>query len=149
MAPTRSFRAPAANDHGWVYAPVQTDKTGASIAELKREFAEFLSTAPARDDELARIKLDAVRSLPGQFETSGAVLGSLLSSNRFGRPLNYPETLPDKYDALTIDDANAAAREVINADKLIWVIIGDAEKIRAEVEAAGIGSVEVRAMTDL
>ena len=145
-----TFLQGARGQRPWmVYAPVQTDKTGASIAELKREFAEFLSTAPARDDELARIKLDAVRSLPGQFETSGAVLGSLLSSNRFGRPLNYPETLPDKYDALTIDDANAAAREVINADKLIWVIIGDAEKIRAEVEAAGIGSVEVRAMTDL
>ena len=132
-----------------VYAPVQTDKTGASIAELMNELNAFITTTPARDDELDRIKLDNVRSLPGQYETSGAVLGSLLSSNRFDRPLNYPETLPEKYRTLSIDDANAAAREIINPDKLIWVIIGDAEKIRGEVEAAGIGSVEVRAMTDL
>lgn len=132
-----------------VYAPVQTDKTGPSIAELKKELNAFITTIPARDDELDRIKLDNVRSLPGKFETSGAVLGSLLSSNRFDRPLNYPQTLPEKYRVLNIDDANAAAREIINPDKLIWVIIGDAEKIRSEVEAAGIGPVDVRAMTDL
>ena len=132
-----------------VYAPVQTDKTGASILELKKELNAFLSTAPAREDELQRVKYDNVRSLPGQYETSGAVLGSLLSSSRFDRPLNYPETLPAKYDALSVADANAAAKGVINPDKLIWVIIGDAEKIRAEVEAAGIGAVEVRAMSDL
>ncbi len=132
-----------------VYAPVQTDQTGPSIAELMRELNAFITTAPARDDELERIKLDNVRSLPGQYETSGAVLGSLLASSRFDRPLNYPETLPEKYRTLSIDDANAAAREIINPDKLIWVIIGDAEKIRAEVEAAGIGPVEVRAMKDL
>ena len=132
-----------------VYAPVQTDKTGASIAELKRELSAFLSSAPARSDELQRVKFDNVRSLPGQFETSGAVMGSLLSSSRFNRPLNYPETLPEKYDALTVAEANAAAREVIKADRLIWVIIGDAAKIRDEVEAAGIGAVEIRSINDL
>lgn len=132
-----------------VYAPVQTDRTGDSIAELKRELNGFLNTAPAREDELARIKLDNVRSLPGQFETSGAVLGSLLSSSRFDRPLNYPETLPAKYEALSLSDVNAAAGEVINPDKLIWVIIGDAEKIRAEVEAADIGPIEVQPMNSL
>ncbi len=145
-----TFLQSARGQRPWlVYAPVQTDKTGPSIGELKKELNAYLSSAPARDDELTRVKLDAVRSLPGQYETSGAVLGSLLSSNRFDRPLNYPETLPEKYRTLSVDDTNAAAREVINPDKLIWVIIGDAEKIRAEVEAADIGPIEVMAMTDL
>jgi predicted Zn-dependent peptidase len=145
-----TFLQSARGQRPWlVYAPVQTDKTGASIAELKREFAAFLSSAPARANELERVKLDNVRSLPGQYETSGAVLGSLLSSSRFDRPLNYPETLPEKYEALTLSETNAAAREVINADKLIWLIIGDAEKIRAEVEAAGVGAVEVRSVNEL
>ena len=145
-----TFFQSARGQRPWlVYAPVQTDKTGASIAELKKELKGFLSTAPATADELQRVKLDNVRSLPGQFETSGAVLGSVLSSLRFGRPLNYPETLPGKYGALSTADANAAAREVIHPDQLIWVIIGDAAKIRAEVEAAGIGQVEVRSINDL
>ena len=132
-----------------VFAPVQTDKTGASLAELKKEFAGYLGDNPATADELNRVVLDNVRSLPGQYETSGAVLASLLSSDRFGRPLNYPETLPEKYRTLSTDDIEAAAAGVLAPESLVWVIIGDAEKIRAEVEAAGIGPVEVRAMSDL
>ncbi len=132
-----------------VYAPVQTDKTGASLAEIKKEFAAYLGDKPATADELNRVILDNVRSLPGQYETAGAVLGSLLSSNRYGRPLNYPETLPEKYRELSTADIEAAAREVLAADSLVWVIIGDAEKVREDVETAGIGPVEVRSMTDL
>ena len=132
-----------------VFAPVQTDKTGASLAEIKKEFAAYLGDNPATADELNRVVLDNVRSLPGQYETAGAVLGSLLSSSRYGRPLNYPETLPEKYRTLSPSEIAAAADEVLAPDSLVWVIIGDAEKIRAEVEAAGVGPVEVRAMSDL
>ena len=132
-----------------LFAPVQTDKTGASIGEAKREFADYLNDRPATAEELERVKLDNVRSLPGQFETSNAVMGSLLSSNRYGRPLNYPETLPEQYRSLSIGDVHSAASDVVRADQMIWLIIGDAEKIRAEVEAAGIGPVEVRGLSDL
>ncbi|MEO1251991.1 MAG: pitrilysin family protein [Pseudomonadota bacterium] len=129
-----------------IFAPVQTDKTGASLAELKTEMASYLNGEPATADELGKVVLDNVRSLPGQYETAGAVLGSLLSSNRFGRPFNYPETLPEKYRALSTAEVAAAAREVVKPGSIVWVIIGDAEKIRAEVEAAGIGPVEVQDM---
>ncbi|MEO0674814.1 MAG: insulinase family protein, partial [Pseudomonadota bacterium] len=130
-------------------APVQTDKTGASIAEIKKEFADFFGDRPASAEELERVKLDNVRSLPGQFETSGSVLGSLLSSARFNRPTNYPATLPEKYRALDVPQISEAAAQVLRPDQLIWVIIGDAEKIEDEIRAAGIGTVEVKALTDL
>ncbi|MEM8770203.1 MAG: pitrilysin family protein [Pseudomonadota bacterium] len=132
-----------------VLAPVQTDQTGPSLAEIKKEFAAYMGDKPATSEELERVKLDNIRSLPGQYETSGAVLGSLLSSDRYGRPLNYPETLPEKYRSLSPADIAAAADQVLSPDNMVWVIIGDAEKIRAEVEAAGIGPVEVRSLSDL
>lgn len=93
--------------------------------------------------------LDNVRSLPGQFETAGAVLGSMLASHTYGRSFDYPETLPSAYRSLTPEDVAAAADQVLAPDRMVWVIIGDAEKIRAEVEAAGVGPVEVRAMSSL
>ena len=99
--------------------------------------------------ELERARLDEVRSLPGQFETAGSVLGSLLSSSRFNRQYNYPETLVEKYNGLTLDDLNEAAAQVIHPDKLTWLIIGDAEKIKAEVEAADLGPVSVQSMNSL
>ncbi len=132
-----------------VLAPVQTDKTGASIAEIKQEFAEFFGDNPATPEELDRVKLDNVRSLPGQFETSDAVMGSLLASDRFSRPFNYPTTLPAKYDELDVAVIAAAASEVLRPDQLTWVIIGDAAKIEAEIRDAGLGEVEVRALSDL
>ncbi|MDC8832233.1 M16 family metallopeptidase [Alteromonas gilva] len=132
-----------------VYAPVQTDKTGPSLVELKKELIGYLGDKPPMQDELERARLDEVRSLPGQFETAGSVLGSLLSSSRFNRQYTYPETLVEKYNSLTLDDLNAAAAEVIHPDKLTWLIIGDAEKIKAEVEAAGLGPVSVQSMSSL
>ncbi|MEL7202433.1 MAG: hypothetical protein AAGK25_12660, partial [Pseudomonadota bacterium] len=80
---------------------------------------------------------------------SGAVLGSLLSSARFNRPTNYPATLPEKYSALDVPQISEAAAQVLRPDQLIWVIIGDASKIEEEIRNAGIGEVEVKALTDL
>ena len=132
-----------------VLAPVQTDKTGPSIAEIKKEFAAISGDKPPSDQELGRVVLDNIRSLPGQFETSNAVLNSLLSSERFGRPYNYPTTLATKYRDLDTDDIKAAAGQVLRPDQMVWVIIGDAAKIEAEVRAAGIGTVEVRDLSEL
>ncbi|MFC3123361.1 M16 family metallopeptidase [Agaribacter flavus] len=131
-----------------VYAPVQTDKTGASLNELLKELNAYTSDKPPTEIELNRARLDRVRSLPGQYETSGAVLRSLLSSNRFGREYDYPTSLVEKYNALTLEDLENAAAQLLYPDKLTWVIIGDAEKIKQEVEAA-VGKVTVKSMDDL
>jgi predicted Zn-dependent peptidase len=132
-----------------VYAPVQTDKTGASLQELVKELNAYTSDKPPTQPELTRVVLDKVRSLPGQFETSSSVLSSLLSSDRFDRELNYPESLPAKFQALSLDDLGQVADQVLHPSKLTWVIIGDASKIKAEVEAAGIGEVTVKSMNEL
>ncbi len=132
-----------------VYAPVQTDKTGASLLELKKELNGYLGDKPPTELELERARLDQVRSLPGQFETAGSVLSSLLSSSRFNRDYDYPESLVEKYNSLSLDDLNDAAKQVVQPDKLTWLIIGDAEKIKAEVEAANIGPVSVQSMSSL
>ena len=53
------------------YAPVQTDKTAPSMAELRREMVEIRSTRPPEDDELARVMDEQTLSLPGSWETAG------------------------------------------------------------------------------
>ena len=132
-----------------VYAPVQTDKTGPSLLELKKELNAYLGEKPPMANELERARLDEVRSLPGQFETANAVLYSLLSSERFNRQYSYPESLVEKYNSLSLDDLSNAAKEVLHPEKLTWIIIGDAEKIKAEVEAAQLGPVSVQSMNSL
>jgi len=138
-----TFMQGATGQRPWlVYAPVQTDKTKESIQELLKELTTFKSTEPATADELNRVVLNNVRSLPGSFETSNNVLGSLTSSARYGRPWNYPATLKEQYEELSLGDVTAAAGEVIHPESLIWVIVGDREQIEAGVRSLNLGPIE-------
>ncbi|WP_411817077.1 M16 family metallopeptidase [Hyphococcus sp. DH-69] len=132
-----------------VYAPVQTDKTKESLQELLSELNAYKGEKPASAPELERTVLNNVRSLPGSYETSGDVLGSLTASQRYGRPWNYPATVKDKYEALSIADITAAADEVIHPESLIWVIVGDYEKIEDGIRSLNLGEIEVKKASEL
>jgi zinc protease len=132
-----------------VYAPVQTDKTKESIAELLKEMSAYKTTRPATAAELKRTIELNTRSLPGSYETSGDLLGALLSSNRFGRPWNYPATLKAQYEALTLDHIKAAAAETVHPESLVWIIVGDRARIEAGVASLGLGPIEVKSISDL
>ncbi len=132
-----------------VYAPVQTDKTTDSVKELMKELNAYKGERPPTEEELSRVVLDRIRSLPGQYETSGSVLGSMLSSSRFDRALNYPESLPEKYQSLSIEELKEAAAQVLHPEKLTWLIIGDASQIKEGLESAGVGKITVQDMSSL
>jgi len=132
-----------------VYAPVQTDKTKESLQELIKELNAYKTTQPATADELRRAVLNNTRSLPGSFETAGDVLGSLISSARYNRSWNYPATLKDKYEALDEAAIATAADEVVHPESLVWLIVGDREKIEAGIRSLNLGEVEVKDMNNL
>jgi zinc protease len=126
-----------------VYAPVQTDRTGDSLKELVRELNAIKADEPIQPDEMARVIAGSMRELPGRFQTINAVLGSLITSARYGRPLDYAATLTERFEALSLSDLQAAADEVIMPDSLTWLIVGDLSAIREQVEAADVGPIEI------
>ncbi len=126
-----------------VYAPVQSNKTAPSIAELIRELEAYVGKKPMTNKELDRVLKNRVHSLPGQYQTKGSLLGAMLENARFGRPDDYVATLSERYRALDLDAARAAAREVVKPDQLIWLVVGDRAAIQPEVEKLGLGPVEV------
>ena len=126
-----------------VYAPVQTDQTGPSLAELIRELETIKTTRPVTAEEMDRVIAGSTRELPGRFETAGAVLGSLVSSSRFGRPLDYAARLTESYQALRLQDLQAAAVDVVQPDSLTWIVVGDLAMIRDQVEALNIATIEI------
>jgi zinc protease len=139
-----TFMQDARGQRPWLaYAPVQTDKTADSIKELTREFDEFLGTRPATQDELNKSVRNNVNSLPGQFETAGAVMGALLSNDRFGRPDDYVSTLKSRYEAVNLEGIQGAAEQVMHPDKLTWLIVGDRTQIEQQVRELGLGEVRV------
>jgi zinc protease len=123
-------------------APVQTDRTGDSLAELVRELTEVKATRPITQEEMDRAIAGLTLTLPGQFETSAAVLNSLQNSQRYGRPLDYAGTLTQRYGALTLNDVESAT-EIVHPEALTWVVVGDLAQIRGQVEALGIAPIEI------
>ncbi|HEV7490531.1 MAG TPA: insulinase family protein, partial [Rhodanobacteraceae bacterium] len=126
-----------------LYAPVQTDKTAESAAELLRESKEVIGPRPLTGEEIEKIKLDDVRSMPGHYQTVGAVLGAMNSIVVYDRPDDYVQTLKSHIEALTDPAVQAAANEIIKPDALTWVIVGDLKRIEKPVRALNIGDVKV------
>ena len=126
-----------------VYAPVQTDKTIPSIQEIIREYDEYLSSNPAKDEELEAIVKDLSLGLIGDYETFGALMSGLSGIVSQGRDDNYIDTLPTKYRSMTIDDINSAAKRYLDPSIWTWVIIGDLSKIEEGIEELNLGKIEV------
>ncbi|SER48522.1 M16 family metallopeptidase [Sphingobium sp. YR768] len=130
-----------------VYAPVQTDKTGESIVTLRKDISEYLTSKGTTEAERNQIINGQILSLPGSFETSSDLLGAMMRNSLIGRPDDYYETLPKVYRAMTAAEMDKAAREAINPDRLIWVVVGDAKLVRPQLDAVGL-PVEMGTLAD-
>jgi len=124
-------------------APVQTDKTKDSLAEMNKEFRGITGDRPVSAEELVRIQLNETLSLPGSRETSDEVGQSVLELVQFGWPDDYYGTMAGKIRALNTGNLNDAAKELIHPDKIIWVVVGDRAKIEAGVREVGLGEVRL------
>jgi len=121
-----------------VYAPVQTDQTGPSIRELQGEMTRYLGAKGTTPEETALATQGSARELPGAFETSGAVLDGIAKIETYKRPDNYYATLPARYRAMTPADLDAAARKIIDPSRIVWVVVGDAAKVRPQLDGLGL-----------
>ncbi len=120
------------------YAPVQADKTGPSLLAMQGQMTDFLGDKNVTQEERDRVVNGAIMELPGSYEASSAVLGQMQNDAKFGRPFDYAEGTAGRYSALTKEDLDAALRGVVNPNQLVWIIVGDAEVIRPQLEGIGM-----------
>jgi len=126
-----------------VSAPVQTDKTVDSIQEIIREYDEYLSSNPAKNEELEAIVNDLSLGLIGDFETFGSLMSGLSGIVSFDREDDFLDNLPAKYRSMTIDDINTAAERYIDPSIWTWVIVGDLSKIEQGIRELDLGEIEI------
>ncbi|WP_049620756.1 M16 family metallopeptidase [Frateuria defendens] len=125
------------------YAPVQTDKTAPSAAEVLKEARAVIGEKPLTEAEIAKIKDQRIRALPGSFETTSAVLAAVNGIVLYDRPDDYVQTLKARLEGVGQPAAEAAIREIVKPDAMTWVIVGDLKQIEAPVRALKLGTVEV------
>ena len=126
-----------------VSAPVQTDKTVDSIQEIIREYDEYLSSNPAKNEELEAIVNDLSLGLIGDFETFGSLMSGLSGIVSFDREDDFLDNLPAKYRSMNIDDINTAAERYIDPSIWTWVIVGDLSKIEQGIRELDLGEIEI------
>ena len=126
-----------------VSAPVQTDKTVDSIQEIIREYDEYLSSNPAKNEELEAIVNDLSLGHIGDFETFGSLMSGLSGIVSFDREDDFLDNLPAKYRSMTIDDINTAAERYIDPSIWTWVIVGDLSKIEQGIRELDLGEIEI------
>ena len=124
-----------------VFAPVQTDKTKESMAEVNKELQGILTDRPVTAEELARIQTNETLSLPGSRETLDAVGNSITNLVQFRWPDDYYDTMAGHIRALKISDLDAAAKQVIYPDHLVWVVVGDRAKIEPGIRELRFGEI--------
>jgi zinc protease len=123
------------------FAPVQTDKTKESLAEMNKELRAILGDRPVTSDELTRTQANETLSLPGSRETLDAVGGSIATILDSRWPDDYYDTMSGKIRALKTSDLDAAAKQVVHPDNLIWIVVGDRAKIEAGIRELNLGEI--------
>ncbi|MHC1738919.1 MAG: M16 family metallopeptidase [Ignavibacteriaceae bacterium] len=120
-----------------IFAFIQGDKTKESIQEIHKEITEFTSSKPIMKEEIEKMKLNKTLELPGSWETNNAILGSLSEIVTYGLPDNYFETYVNRINNLSETEIDKVGKRVLSPDKLIWVVVGDKEKIEGPIKELG------------
>jgi zinc protease len=126
-----------------VFAPVQTDKTKEAIQELQKELRGILGEIAVTGDELGAAKNSLVLTLPGQWETMAAVGGSLQQIVTYGLADDYFDTYGAKVGALGAADVVRAAKAAVHPESVVWVVVGDRQKIEPGLKALGLGEIRL------
>ena len=137
MRPARSERP------FYTMAPVQTDKTKESLIEVNKELRGIIADHPISEDELAKIQANETLKLPGSRETLDELSASISEIVQFGLPDDYYETYAGKVRALKTSDVNQAAREIVRPGNLVWIVVGDRQKIESGVRELNLGEMHL------
>lgn len=109
---------------------VQTAVTAESIREFMRELEEIRGARPISAEELEFAKAGIIRSEPLSMQTNAQIANRIQQIVLFDLPPDYFDEFNERVAALTLEDVNRVAREYIDPDRMVIVIVGD----RAAIE---------------
>ncbi len=124
-----------------VLAPVQTDKTKESMIEVKKEIADVAGNRPVSGEEFESIMRNMTLRLPGRFETLSALEAAAIDLVNYNLPDNYWSNYGASMRGLTEAQLANAAKKFVRPDEIIWIIVGDLEKVEKGIRELGYGEV--------
>lgn len=126
-----------------VTAPVQTDKTVESMLEINKELSAIIGENPASSEELARSLDKRTLTLPGRWETLSAVESDIAKMVRYGLKDDYWNNYANAIRQTNLGQVNETAQKYIDPNHMVWLVVGDRNKIEQKIRDANLGKVIV------
>jgi len=123
-------------------AAVETDVTAPAVTDLVAEIRRMRET-DVKDDELRAAKDYLIGVFPLRFETPGPVVTALAGLATAELPDDELARYRPGISAVTVADVRRAAEEHLHPDRSAIVLLGDADRIASDVEAADLGDLEI------
>jgi zinc protease len=123
-------------------AAVQTEVTVDAIRELVAQLERIRTEAPG-EQELADVRDFLVGIFPLRFETTAGIAAAIEPLAVYGLPEDHWHTYRSRIEAVTVEDVLDVARQLIRPEEALILLTGDAERLRDELDGAGLGPLEV------
>jgi len=117
---------------------IQTPDTGRGVTEIVK-ILDDLATNELTAAELDKSKQNIIRTLPAMFDTNSAAAAAFAELAVHKLPDNYYATYADAIRKVTAKDVKDAAKATIPSGKMVFAIVGDLSKVRADLEKLGLG----------
>lgn len=101
--------------------------TAGQAIDLVREQWQKLATEGVTQAELDSTKTYLTGSYPLRFDSNAAIATILVGMQMEGLPTAYVENRNEMVEAVTLDDVNRVARELLRPDDLHFVVVGQPE----------------------
>lgn len=116
---------------------VRTNVTYESAALVKEILEQYPETFT--DQDLENTKSYLIKSSARQFETSGAKLNMLSNISAYGWEPDYVRDRQETVRNITKEEIQELAREYANPNRMIWLVVGDADTQMDRLEQLGFG----------
>ena len=140
---TVNYRRPRQAGAIAALARVQTAKTDTAVAELFSEMRDIRDLRPVTEAELNFARTSQVNALPRQLETITQKVDAVAALINDELPLDYYQTLGAKLNAVTLEQARAAAARHLNPKQMAIVLVGDRKAIEPSIRKLGIAPVVI------
>jgi zinc protease len=99
------------------------DRVAEAITVIRDEW-DRIHTEGVTPEELENAKTYLTGAYPLQFEGNGPIADIAVGMQMEGLPTDYIVTRNDKVNAVTLDDINRVARELLDPETLTFVVVG-------------------------
>ena len=119
--------------HFQISTSVQSENTGQTLKEIEKEITGIKQNISSEEIEFSKSYL--IKRFPAMFETYSQIANNLTSLVHYSLGDNYFNNYIQNIENCTKQKIEDAAQQKIISDKLIYLIVGDKEKIMHQLRS--------------